>query len=201
MNKIDDIIAYSGKIAFKVITKTVAIILGGGIFSLILWVMLLPLFSHCGLGGQAALQCVVLFCGIIFLAIVCPILFFLFGRSYALEKVLNEFYQKYKHPILFTCSQQACQHRELIMSTQKFKQSKVLKELPFFVRLILSKIDLSFLTTVFSKNPQITPQELEATLERVIKDKALIPTPKLHFFWILVLLMLLVFFGLKYFVH
>lgn len=200
MSQIEDLIIHSGKITVSVISRTIFIVFFGGLLALILWLMLLPLFAYCGVEREDALKCMVLFVGILFLALVCPFLFFWYGKNYAIFKTLYNLYQNYKKPVLGLCAKEACRHKNVIKNTSKFKNNQIFRKLPFFIRLVLGKIDFSFLIREFQLNPNITPQELELKLEEHLQQKKLIEKPSLTFFWMLVGIMLGVFFGLKWWV-
>lgn len=198
MNKpLDEIVFQSGKITVSVVLKTILIVLLGGLLCVILWLMLLPLFKACGLEGEAAVKCVVLFLGVLFLALGGPFLFFWFGKNYALKKALHRLYDEYKNPVLMVCAEKACKHKTKIIQAQKFKTGKFFKDLPFVVRLALKRIDLSFLVQILKEKPDISPTDLELKIEQHIDQMGIIKKPSLLFFWVTSGAMILIFFGLK----
>jgi len=197
-NSLDDIVFHAGKLIVGVIARTVLIIIFGGLLCLVLWVMLLPLFKSCGLEGEAAVKCGGLTAGVLFLAVVGPFLFFWFGKSYALSKAIWGLYDEYKQPLLQACAQKVCDHKQWVASASKFKTGKLFKELPFIVRLMLNRIDISFLSRELQQRPNITPTELVSVLENEIRRRDLVEKPHLRFFWILAMLVIGVFFGLRW---
>lgn len=179
---------HTPKIAFTVITRTIQFVVLG---TLISWIIMGFTVSRISCNAEAAMGCLVITIATIFFLLLMPFLFFWFGRLFAIKKALKSVYDAARPEVVELAARQVHSHKEEVIKFGQAKNHQLFAKLPFFVRMVLKRIDLNFITPALKQNPDITESSITNLINQELDHKVHLEA-SWKWFWILSVVMIIV---------